>query len=61
MKRAPTPPARPLSQEEQRWLNAFRAMDDECRSDNLHAMEGMVKDFPRHAVPALRLVAGGAK
>jgi hypothetical protein len=57
---ASAPPARPLNPTEQCWLNAFRAMDDYCRSQNLHAMKGMAKAFPRHVVPTLRLVTGGA-
>jgi hypothetical protein len=60
MKRV-TPPALPLSQAEQRWLDAFRKMDQQCAASNLRAMEHMAKVFPRHAVPTLRLVAGGAK
>jgi len=54
-------PAPPLSAGEERWLAAYRAMDDECRSDNLRAMEGQAKRFPRYVAPVLRLVSGGGK
>ena len=53
--------AQALSQDEQRWLEAFRKMDDECRRDNLIAMEGQARRYPRHVKPTLRLVVGGDK
>lgn len=56
---ATTPPV--LTSAEQRWLDTFRKMDDECRRDNLRAMERMAGLFPRRTKPELHLVAGRAK
>lgn len=53
-------PAKVLGPQEQRWLAAWYAMDDDCRRDNLSAMEYMAKRNPRHTAPTLRLIAGGA-
>jgi hypothetical protein len=60
MKRAPTSPALPLSQAEQRFLNALRAMRPDIAAMNLDYMEDVAKEFPRHTAPSLRLVTGGA-
>jgi len=61
MKRISAPPAPALSQDDQRWLDAFRRMDERRRHCNLIAMESQARLFPRVVKPTLRLVVGGAK
>jgi hypothetical protein len=60
MKTIDPAPTKALGPQEQRWLAAWYAMDDDCRRDNLGAMEYMAKRNPRRTKPALRLIPGGA-
>lgn len=60
MKRVPSPPTSTLSPAEERWLAAWRTMDDEYRDQNLRLMEGQARRHPRHSQPKLRLVGGAS-
>lgn len=40
----------------ERWIAAFHAMDDDCRRDNLIAMEGLALAFPKRGRAKLSLV-----
>jgi hypothetical protein len=59
MKRIPAPPAPELTPDEQRVLASFRTMDQRSRDRYIILMQASAENFPRRAVPLLRLVTGG--
>ena len=44
---------------EQRFMQAFRAMSDDCQRDTVTAMEAWAKAFPRRQAATLTLIMGG--
>lgn len=45
---------------EQRFVQAFRAMSDDCQRDTVTAMEAWAKAFPRRQAVTLTLLMGGS-